>query len=115
MGVYPASKFAVTALTETLRQELNAKGNKTKITVRAYCSHHGSFINCLLFLQSLSPGYVKTAFAANAGIQIDDQLKEFLSKMKGLKAEDVADAVVYILSTPPHVQVHELIMEAVQA
>lgn len=45
---------------------------------------------------------------------MDDQLKEIFSKMKGLEAEDVTDAVVYVLSTPPHVQVHELIMEAIQ-
>ena len=30
---YPASKFAVTALTETLRQELNHQGLKIKVTV----------------------------------------------------------------------------------
>lgn len=35
-SIYPASKFAVTALTETLRQELNAKGSKVKVTVREY-------------------------------------------------------------------------------
>lgn len=35
-NVYPASKFAVTALTETLRQELNSIGSKIKITV-SYC------------------------------------------------------------------------------
>ena len=33
LNVYPASKFAVTALTETLRQELNHQGLKIKITV----------------------------------------------------------------------------------
>lgn len=34
MNVYCGSKHAVTALTETLRQELNALGSKIKITVR---------------------------------------------------------------------------------
>ena len=34
MNVYPASKHAVTALTETLRQELNSLGLKIRITVR---------------------------------------------------------------------------------
>lgn len=33
LSVYPASKHAVTALTETLRQELNSIGSKIKITV----------------------------------------------------------------------------------
>lgn len=33
LNVYPASKFAVTALTETLRQELNSINSKIKITV----------------------------------------------------------------------------------
>ena len=32
-NVYPASKFAVTALTETLRQELNSLGTKIRVTV----------------------------------------------------------------------------------
>jgi NADP+-dependent farnesol dehydrogenase len=34
LNVYPASKFAVTALTETLRHELRHLGLKIKITVR---------------------------------------------------------------------------------
>lgn len=33
VNLYPASKFAVTALTETLRQELNSLQSKIKITV----------------------------------------------------------------------------------
>ena len=33
VNVYPATKFAITALTETLRQELNALGSKIRVTV----------------------------------------------------------------------------------
>lgn len=34
INIYPATKFAVTALTETLRNELNSIGSRIKITVR---------------------------------------------------------------------------------
>ena len=36
LNVYPASKFAVRALTETYRQELNRFGLKIKVTVRIF-------------------------------------------------------------------------------
>lgn len=44
INVYPASKFAVTALTETLRLELNSMGSKIKISV--------SFVQLSLSLRS---------------------------------------------------------------
>lgn len=34
ISIYPASKHAVTALTETLRQELISKGSKIRVTVK---------------------------------------------------------------------------------
>jgi NADP+-dependent farnesol dehydrogenase len=46
-------------------------------------------------LQSLSPGLVKTEMPP----------KELLEKSPGLNAEDIADGVLYVLGTPPHVQV----------
>lgn len=33
VGVYPATKFAITALTESLRKELNQRESKIKISV----------------------------------------------------------------------------------
>lgn len=41
-NVYCASKHAVTALTETLRQELNAEGSKIKISVGNVMMIHGN-------------------------------------------------------------------------
>jgi NADP+-dependent farnesol dehydrogenase len=48
-----------------------------------------------LTLQSLSPGLVKTEMA-------QDWLLEALPY---LNPEDIADAILYVLGTPPHVQV----------
>jgi NADP+-dependent farnesol dehydrogenase len=46
-------------------------------------------------LQSLSPGLVKTDMPA----------KEMLESQSSLNPEDIADSVLYVLGTPPHVQV----------
>ncbi|KAF2902138.1 hypothetical protein ILUMI_04046 [Ignelater luminosus] len=99
MNIYPASKHGVTALTETLRQELNSIGSKIKIS-------------------SVSPGYVKTqifeAGAKASGLPgIPTEQLTLLEKLPSLQAKDVADAVLYVLSTPPHVQIHELIVKPV--
>jgi hypothetical protein len=46
-------------------------------------------------LQSLSPGLVETEMAP----------KEFMKKSPSLKPEDIAPGVLYVLGSPPHVQV----------
>ena len=47
------------------------------------------------YFQSLSPGLVRTEMPP----------KEFLDNMPSLEAKDIADACLYVLGTPPHVQV----------
>jgi len=94
LNVYPASKHAVTALTETLRQELNSVNSKIKIT-------------------SISPGAVKTEFLDASGMVLTPELQEYMKKGQSLRAEDIADAALYVLATPPHVQVHELMIKPV--
>ncbi|KAK4877778.1 hypothetical protein RN001_010284 [Aquatica leii] len=94
LNVYPASKFAVTALTETLRQELNAIKSKIRIT-------------------SVSPGPVDSEFQIATYVTSNDEWQKFFNNLPKLQSEDVADAVVYVLSTPAHVLVHELTIRPV--
>ncbi|KAM7347379.1 farnesol dehydrogenase-like [Cochliomyia hominivorax] len=77
-NVYPPTKHAVTGLTEILRQEFRDLKTKIKIT-------------------SVSPGLVDTEI-------VPDRYKA----LKILNPEDISAGVMYCLSTPPHVQVHEL-------
>ncbi|KAK4880618.1 hypothetical protein RN001_008764 [Aquatica leii] len=94
INVLPASKYAVTALTETLRQELNLIDSKIKIS-------------------SVSPGITTTdaidaACLASGSSEATTAYQNSTKDLPALKPKDVADAIIYILSTPPHVQVHDL-------
>ena len=92
-GVYAASKFAVRALTEGLRQELHAAGSQIRVS-------------------AISPGFTETEFAENyhgdAAIA-----KELYSRFPVLKPDDVANAVAYVLEQPDYVQVHDVLMRSV--
>ncbi|XP_063242508.1 uncharacterized short-chain type dehydrogenase/reductase y4vI-like [Bacillus rossius redtenbacheri] len=84
-GIYTASKHAVTTLAEALRRELNLLNMPIKIT-------------------NISPGGVRTNLIA--GIVPEERLKS----MPLMEPEDIADAIIYTLSTPPRVKVHEIII-----
>ena len=63
-----------------------------------------------MFLQSLSPGVVNTDFEGKSlGKETADHFKQaFLAGHAALNAQDIADGIIYVLSTPPHVTVREL-------
>ncbi|KAJ3651614.1 hypothetical protein Zmor_017643 [Zophobas morio] len=88
VNVYPASKHAITALSETLRHELKHQGLKIKVT-------------------SISPGLVESELTT-LNENITPERKLYLESRAILKGEDIADGVVYVLSTPEHVQIEEL-------
>lgn len=102
-SVYSPSKFALTALTEVIRQELEIFETNIKVTVSER-EKTLTFEICIYFafffhLKSISPGFVKTDIT-DEGI-----FKEILKVRPYLDAEDVSAAVLYVLGTPPHVQV----------
>lgn len=85
-GMYAATKFAVRALTEGLRQELRAKQSPIRVT-------------------AVSPGHVETEFARV--FSGDDSVYR---TMKVLDADDVARAILWVVSQPPHVEVHDVLV-----
>ncbi|XP_026138449.1 dehydrogenase/reductase SDR family member 11-like isoform X2 [Carassius auratus] len=86
---YTASKYAVTALTEGLRQELR----EAKTNIRATC---------------ICPGIVKTEFAYRLFSENPEKAAATYKSEKCLQAVDIANAVVYVLSAPPHVQIGDI-------
>nr|XP_046486135.1 farnesol dehydrogenase-like isoform X2 [Neodiprion pinetum] len=85
-SLYPATKHAITTITETVRRELSLANSKIKIT-------------------SVSPGFVKTDIMRASGVANHEQ---FFDNLPHLQPKSVVDAVLYILGTPEDVQVMEL-------
>ena len=86
LGMYSATKHAVRALTEAMRGELAEKGSPIKIG-------------------AISPGLVDTEFHSKAGT--------FIKNQKILTPSDISDAVIYMLSTPAHVQVSDIMIRPI--
>jgi NADP+-dependent farnesol dehydrogenase len=94
-NVYPATKYAVTAISETIRHEITASENK-KIRVT-----------------SISPGRVKTEIGIAAGrvaTLTEEEIKMY-SKMPTLYAEDISHSVMHLLNAPYHVNISELVIQ----
>ncbi|KAG5306844.1 SDR1 dehydrogenase, partial [Acromyrmex insinuator] len=84
-SVYPASKRAITGLAMTLRHEL--AGTRIRVT-------------------NISPGLVATKFMASYSVFSP----ETMAAMPVLNPDDVAAAVIYVLSNPPHVLIQDVVL-----
>ena len=89
-SVYCATKHAVAAFSEGLRQEFSTRKN-----IRVTC---------------IEPGVVSTELTNTI---TDESLKDFVEKaktMESLSAQDIADAIVYAVDAPNHVNVNEVLI-----
>jgi NADP-dependent 3-hydroxy acid dehydrogenase YdfG len=89
-SVYCATKHAVTALSEGLRQEFSQRSN-----VRVTC---------------IEPGVVATELTNTITDKSLEKFVEATKQMQALQAEDIANAILYAVESPSHVNVNEILV-----
>lgn len=88
-GVYNATKFAVGAFSESLRQEV------TRDHVR---------------VSLVEPGLVDTELISHNSETVQAALRERFGTTEALHANDIADAVAYVVTRPRHVAINEILV-----
>ena len=88
-GVYNATKHGVGAFSESLRQEV------TKRHVR---------------VALVEPGAVATELAGHNRPEVLEGLNNRFQDMERLEAEDIADAIGYLITRPRHVAINEVLI-----
>lgn len=88
-NVYNATKYAVHALTEAMNLDL--QGTKIKVSM-------------------VAPGLVETEFSIVRFRGDKKKAGEIYRGLKALDAKDVADAILSVVNTPPHVNITELVV-----
>jgi NADP-dependent 3-hydroxy acid dehydrogenase YdfG len=88
-GVYSATKFAVVAFGESLRQEVAA------LHVR---------------VTAVEPGATTTELASHNRPEILEGIRDTFGGVEMLSSEDVADAIVYAVTRPSHVALNEFLI-----
>ncbi|MDX2211991.1 MAG: SDR family NAD(P)-dependent oxidoreductase [Oculatellaceae cyanobacterium bins.114] len=89
-GVYNASKWAVGAFSESLRKEVYQ--NNIRVTI-------------------IEPGLVATELPQHiTNTTAKENAMGFYGSLKNLESEDIAAAIVYAVTQPPHVNVNEILI-----
>nr|BFE64738.1 SDR family NAD(P)-dependent oxidoreductase [Dactylosporangium thailandense] len=92
-GVYNATKHAVGAFSEALRQEVT-----------------GRFVRISL----VEPGAVATELAGHNRPEIRSTIEQRFEGVERLQAPDIADTIAYIVTRPRHVAVNEMLVRPTQ-
>ena len=89
-GVYNATKWAVGAFSESLRKEVHK--DKIRVTI-------------------IEPGLVATELPQHiTNPEAKERAKAFYESVRSLDSEDIAAAIVYAVTQPPHVNVNEILI-----
>jgi NADP-dependent 3-hydroxy acid dehydrogenase YdfG len=88
-GVYNLTKWGVGAFTESLRQEFSGRHLRASV---------------------VEPGAVKTELTNHLRDEIRQQTRQRFAGVELLEADDIADAVAYIVTRPRRVAINELLV-----
>lgn len=89
-SVYCATKHAVTALSEGLRQEFSQRAN-----IRVTC---------------IEPGVVATELNNTITDKALEKFVEATKQMEALQAQDIANAILFAVDSPSHMNVNEILV-----
>jgi len=88
-GVYNATKWGVGAFSESLRQEVTTRHVRVSL---------------------VEPGAVETELAGHNRPEVQESMKARFDDVERMQAEDIADAVEYIVTRPRRVAVNEMLV-----
>ncbi len=92
-GAYNATKFAVGAFSESLRQEVTHRHVRVSL---------------------VEPGMVATELASHNRPEILEQLRTGFSIDEPLQSADIADAIAYVVTRPRHMGINEVLIRPTQ-
>jgi NADP-dependent 3-hydroxy acid dehydrogenase YdfG len=88
-GVYNATKHAVGAFSEALRQEVTREHVRVSL---------------------VEPGAVETELASHNRPEVLEQLRARIGEIERMQSEDIARAILYLVSQPRHVAINEMLI-----
>jgi NADP-dependent 3-hydroxy acid dehydrogenase YdfG len=88
-GVYNLTKHGVGAFSESLRQEVT--GRHVRVSL-------------------VEPGAVETELPGHNRPEIQETIKERFAGIERLQADEIADAILYIVTRPRHVSINEVLI-----
>jgi NADP-dependent 3-hydroxy acid dehydrogenase YdfG len=88
-AVYNATKFGVGAFSEALRQEVTERHVRVSL---------------------VEPGAVITELASHNRPDVQEEMKGRFGSIERLEADDIADAISYIVTRPRHMAINEILV-----